>query len=116
MKEKEENKTQKMIEDLAENMAVSFTRLQQYMDKRFEKIYERFEKIENRLDNHDKRFNSISTEMHFEFVKVHQKLNELNSRIEFVNKSRTEDVDALADDIIAHDKRIKLLEKKVVRC
>ena len=126
MKAKGENRTQEMIEELAQGMAHSFMRLQKYMDKRFERIEERldkhdrqFELIDIQFGNIDKKFQQVDrkfVDLHYEFAKVHERLDDLNNKVETYNKYRTEDVDALADDIIAHDKRIRTLEKKVAKC
>ena len=104
----------KNIEDLAISVARGFEQVDQrfkQVDERFKQVDERFEKIEYRLDNIGIEIGNIKNEIWH----VKKRLDEVVEKRNRVDKRSLGDDQAIIDIVLDQQKKIKVLEKRVVR-
>lgn len=111
--EKKINKnTDQKIEDLARLAAGGFKDVEERLSKKIdvvdEKLANRIDAVDEKLTN---RIGSLHLEMHSEFRKVNEKIDDIEVKIDRIDDRTLKDENAMAGDIVDLRKRVKKLER-----
>lgn len=102
------------LDNLAVMIKREFDRINKKLndhDKQFTKIDQRFDKIDQRFTKIDSKLDSMQTDI----LSFKLELLDINLKLDRLEKRTFEDDDAFASDIIDLRKRVKVMERKIVK-